>query len=50
MESYELYVGNTGDSECIRKPGILSTQKVFAEGDRLANGEILGFLNVFDKG
>ena len=50
MESYGLYVGNTGDSEYIKKTGILSTQEIFAEGDRLANEEILGFLNVFDKG
>ena len=46
----ELFVGNTGDSDYIKKTKILAIQEDFANKDKLDNGKVLPFLNVFDKG
>ena len=46
----ELFVGNTGDSDYIKKTKILAIQEDFANKDKLDDGKVLPFLNVFDKG
>lgn len=46
----ELFVGNTGDSDYIKKTKILAKQEDFANKDKLDDGNVIPFLNVFDKG
>ena len=46
----ELFVGGVGDSEYIRKSGILLVQDDFAKKDTSQGKTVVPFINVFDKG
>ena len=49
MGVHELWSGGVSDTEYLNKSGILEYQKYFAQSD-LANGQLVTFTNVLDKG
>jgi hypothetical protein len=50
IRTIESYVGAVGDSDYIKKTGVLQLQEEFQNQDKLRDGSIVPFLNTFDKG
>ena len=48
--THELFSGGVGDSDYIRQSKILEMQQQFQEEDKDPDGEIIAFINIFDKG
>ena len=48
--THELFSGGIGDSDYIRRSKILEMQQQFQEEDKDLDGEIISFINIFDKG
>ena len=46
----ELFTGSIGDSDYVIQSNILLEQQLFMEGDKLRDGTVIPFTNVFDKG
>ena len=45
-----LVTGHSDDDQQIEQTKILELQRMFAEDDKLSDGKIIAFLNIFDKG
>jgi len=45
-----LVTGHSDDDQQIEQTKIFELQRIFAEDDKLSDGKIIAFLNIFDKG